>query len=375
MNWSYFIETNAEKVKLKSPLVGFAFDQLSLTFEKPAQLVLNTDVNHTSRSNFLDPLDTTWGSEVSITDKQINWQINLADRNQQITTFEIVFSDASGKKEVFSLALTPNRYHRDIVFVVGSPRSGTTVVGNAIQRGLQSRAHGESHMAELFQSLTEQASQYVESSAAAQNKGTLAWEVPAIMIKAQLLESFRAIYASFYPQKIIVDKTPGNKMLESLPLLFQVYPNAKVIYCQRRGLENVASRLRKFPGATFEQHCKQWATSVNIWRRSMRKISDMLVINKPWFVEVEQFRLACSPEQELEKVVELLALKRPAKARMLRYINEASPQKTGLSPAHAETFESLDWSPEQQQIFMQWCGDAMTNCGYSLDADYFVTNT
>ena len=63
-----------------------------------------------------------------------------------------------------------------------------------------------------------------------------------------------------------VDKTPGGtSMVEACPSLLEIFPRATFIFCKRRGIENVLSRLNKFKGGAFEAHCQGWAQTMETW--------------------------------------------------------------------------------------------------------------
>jgi hypothetical protein len=268
------------------------------------------------------------------------------------------------------VALTPVKEYPKVCIVVGSPRSGTTVVGNMIQQAYQVKAHGEAHLAELFSKLIEQTSQYITSGPAALNKGTLVWEMPAILLKAQLIKQLRDLYITYYGTTAIVDKTPGIPMLQALPLLLLAFPNAKVVYCQRRGIENVASRIRKFPKVKFEGHCRQWAQAVKVWQRTKKAISAMLT-REDWFIEVEQFNLATSPKNVTQTIGDFLGTNDASINRMFNYQAEKSPQVTGGKPSDITSIERLNWAEEQKAFFISHCGTLMSDLGYSFDESYF----
>lgn len=376
MNWIYFIEPleATANISVNVPLTGYAFDNLLISLTVPNAASTEIKLTKTSRSSFLlgESEDAVYALDRN-SDDQITLNLSLAELKQQITTFALsVKTSDDAKTSNIEFAITPDYHNRNAVFVVGSPRSGTTAVGNAIQRAYQVKSHGESHMAELLSNLVQQTKDYATATNQAKNKGTLTWEVPAIYLKAQLLENFRALYASYYPQQVIIDKTPGIPMITALPLLFQAFPNAKVVYCQRRALENIASRLRKFPNSTFEQHCRQWVVTIRRWKQAKQIINAFVPSNTPWNIEIEQLNLATRPEQELTRLAELLRLNVASTKRMIRYLEKSSPQQTGSSPDTSVDVASLGWSEEQVQFFYDTCSEEMALNGYSLDSAYFL---
>lgn len=370
MQWSYFTEATGNSVQLISPSVGYAFNTLKLKFKLSGNVTLS--VSRTSQSSFLKQ-NSEIVSECSVDQQQnsITCEFDLSKLKLNITTYKLSFVTGQDSSTL-ELALTPDTYGRNAVFVVGSPRSGTTAIGNTIQRALNVKSHGESHMAELVDGLIVKATEYVTQSKAANNKGTLAWEVPAIFVKAQLMDNFRQLYASYYPQKILIDKTPGIPMLEALPTLLQIYPNAKVVYCQRRGIENIDSRMRKFKDVSFATHCKQWVNSINKWASVKKAINEITNKKNQWFIEIEQFELATDPVSSLTRISHFLDLKKQALNRMQVYLENSSPQKTSSSPSQTSDLQSIDWTQENKETFLSICANTMVNNGYSLDTRYFL---
>ena len=257
MNWNYFIESN-ETLLFSNAQVGSCSTLLTFDIAESA-LEGVWAIEIVSQSTLLNGKQQV-SFEISA-DKKL--AIPLNEFNDQVHVLKITMESKGQSHECF-LALIPVCESPKVCIVVGSPRSGTTVVGNMVQRALLTKAHGEAHLAELFNNLVAAAESHLTESLAANNKGTMVWEMPSTLLKAQLVKQLRDLYIMYYGNEAIVDKTPGLPMLRALPLLMLAFPNAKVVYCQRRGLENVASRMRKFPKAKFEGHCQQWAQTVQL---------------------------------------------------------------------------------------------------------------
>lgn len=268
------------------------------------------------------------------------------------------------------VALLPSPDLPKVCIVVGSPRSGTTVVGNMIQQAYGTKAHGESHLAELFSGLISHADEYLTNSQAAKNKGTMVWEMPSLLVKAQLIKQLRDIYITYYGNEVVVDKTPGIPMLKSLPLLISAFPSAKVVYCQRRGIENVASRLRKFPNAKFDVHCKQWTQTLKIWKRMKTQLSTVLG-SSSWCLEVEQYELATAPSKVTDEIGFFLQVGKGAINRMFRYQERKAPQVTSGKPSDVTSLNAVNWTEQQKAYFIETCGELMKEQGYSLDESYY----
>ncbi|RUP83093.1 sulfotransferase family protein [Alteromonas sp. KS69] len=371
MKWSYFIEADntASIIPFEGPAIGLTTSSLSLQLSKELGDIDNVEVSIASHSALLHGEQNLSNIEF---DKSINKvSLGLENLPSKVVVLKVLVHTTSSVA-VFHVALLPSFDLPQAVFVLGSPRSGTTVVGNMLQRGMGIKSHGESHMAELLATLVTTATDYVKKSPASGNKGTLTWEVESIYVKALQVQQFRELYSSYYPGKVFIDKTPGIPMLNSLPILMLAYPNAKVIYCQRRGIENIESRLRKFPQVPFEGHCRQWRQAMLLWRRNKQVLSSQYFKAQNWFMDVEQFRLAKNPSEVIKSLAQFLNLDNSAYERMLHYQATETPQKTGSSDFSASSLESVKWSEEQKAVFKDICNDEMQRSGYSLDNTYFV---
>ncbi|AMJ99758.1 hypothetical protein AVL55_17315 [Alteromonas macleodii] len=366
MNWTYFLE-HQKQSPFSSADIGICQSSLVLNIN---ELVDSESVKLTflSHSAFLNGEQIF--SEWDINEKQLS--LSTGELEPVVHVLEITVN-VEHKVYKSRLALVPAPELAQSYIVIGSPRSGTTVVGNMVQQAFRKKAHGEAHIAELFSQLVNQSEEYLEKGLAANNKGTLVWEVPSIFLKAQLVKQLRETYSTYYGNEIIVDKTPGLPMLRALPLVMLAFPNAKVVYCQRRGIENISSRLRKFPKAKFEAHCKQWAQTVQVWQRLKKQLSNQ-TLRDDWWIEVEQYELATSPQKVTKELGRFLNVNERAITRMFEYQEKKSPQITGGKPSDVSSLDTVGWTKEQQKYFTEVCGEAMRLQGYSFDEQYYTTS-
>ncbi|CAA0277689.1 conserved hypothetical protein [Alteromonas alvinellae] len=366
MNWTYFLE-HQKQSPFSSADVGICQSSLTLNLSEPvdSESVKLTVLSH---SAFLN------GEKVFSEWKINNKQLSLSTEGLK-SVVHVVEITVSIEPRVYKsrLAFIPAPEIAQSYIVIGSPRSGTTVVGNMVQQAFRKKAHGEAHIAELFSQLVNQSEEYLEKGLAANNKGTLVWEVPSIFLKAQLVKQLRETYSTYYGNDIIVDKTPGLPMLRALPLVMLAFPNTKVVYCQRRGIENISSRLRKFPKAKFEAHCKQWAQTVQVWQRLKKQLSKQ-TLRDDWWIEVEQYELATAPQAVTKELGRFLNVNERAITRMFEYQEKKSPQITGGKPSDVSSLDAVGWTNEQQQYFIEVCGEAMRLQGYSFDEQYYTTS-
>ena len=95
--------------------------------------------------NLFSATDNTLISPLTISKSgQIKFSLKDVSAFEQRFILKVVADCSDGVKRIIgSIALTKLSYVPEVVFVVGSPRSGTTAVGNAIQRAYEVNSHGE----------------------------------------------------------------------------------------------------------------------------------------------------------------------------------------------------------------------------------------
>ena len=367
MNWTYFLEHENES-PFSSPNAGSCGNLLTLDFSGST---CEQDITVALLSHSILLNGEKIVSEWRLINKQL--ELSLKGFEEVIHVLQLTMRN---KEEVYisRLALLPTTALPQACIVVGSPRSGTTAVGNMVQQAFETRAHGEAHLAELFSNLIHQSEEFLENGPAANSRGTLVWEVPSVFVKAQLVKQLRDVYTTYNANGVILDKTPGIPMLQALPILILAFPNAKVVYCQRRGIENVASRLRKFPNTQFEAHCEQWTQTVFVWQRLKKQISRLIGCDD-WWIEVEQFDLATSPQQVTKALGSFLSLNEFAVTRMFEYQEKKTPEITSGKPSDVSSLDAVNWTDAQKQIFTRVCGETMKQQGYTTDVSYYTKRT
>lgn len=368
MQWTYFVDEIATFSSFSNACTGLATSSLTLDLNPSYGNIISAEAIFLSHSALLNGEKKY--QYVSADEKSNSVVFDLLPLEHRVNVVKVSIV-CENKTFTCNIAFIPAPNLPQAVFVLGSPRSGTTVVGNMVQRGLQVKSHGESHMAELLQNLVTTVTEYVKGAPAANNEGTLTWEVSSTYVKALQIQQFREMYSSYYTGPVFIDKTPGVPMLNTLSLLFLVYPNAKVVYCKRRGIENVASRMRKFPDVPFEGHCNQWKQAFTIWRRNKRQLNNDLLKHKNWFIEIEQFTLLKDAAPLIKQLTDFLALPESAYIKMQKYQSSETPQKTSDEGGVPKSLLDMNWTDEQKQTFEQVCGTEMERAGYSLTEGYF----
>jgi hypothetical protein len=251
-------------------------------------------------------------------------------------------------------------------FVVGSPRSGTS----ALVTGLRSAGyHGypEGHLLSLVFRINEVVDRHFATFAGGEKKN-LASAVDKELFKKRLCEVFARTATDLNPSPPWFDKTGNPQMILSIPMIRQLWPDSAFIFAKRRGIENVISRLKKFPGHSFEHHCQSWAQNMSAWRQVRTQLPPGA------FIEVDQQDMIREPEMVAKRLCEFLRMTDKQMRDLSESLNSRRPQETEKgSSSRVHTLESSGMSQQQISVFLKHCQPEMDAFGYSLDEQYHMS--
>jgi hypothetical protein len=251
------------------------------------------------------------------------------------------------------------------VFIVGSPRSGTSILVDVL---LSAGYHGfrEGSFLPLIHRIGA-AVDWQFSIFSSENKAILISNVDKESIKARLFETLGDTVSKLHPATPWFDKTGNPEMILSIPVLRVLWPECVFVFAMRRGIENIVSRMRKFSNHGFEYHCVDWAKNMAAWR-SVRG-----ALQPADYVEIDQQDLLRSPEEVACKLGMLLHLGPDAEQRMVETLRSNRPQETESGSAgRLLALQSCGWSETQIGVFLERCKHEMEAYGYTLDESYRV---
>jgi hypothetical protein len=150
------------------------------------------------------------------------------------------------------------------VFIVGSPRSGTSVLVIALTRAGYQGYH-EGNFLPLMMSVGDMVDRYF-AGAGKKNPKVLAAHVDPALLKSRLQDVFRTVTQELNTGPYWFDKSGNHEMIRAVPILRRLWPESVFIFAKRRGIENLVSRTKKFPTRDFEYHCVDWAKNMSTWR-------------------------------------------------------------------------------------------------------------
>jgi hypothetical protein len=252
------------------------------------------------------------------------------------------------------------------VFVLGAARSGTSALFSALTQATRYRGFREGHLLDIAARLDADIAAHIKQKQRRQPADAIAVSHLARDPHARLrggLKVLLRVAADGYTTPYWIDKTPSRDIIRSAPLLAETWPNARFIFMKRRGIENVMSRLRKFPGLSFRNHCILWASIMSDWRKIRPSLTGK-------FVEIEQRGMLEDPAGAAAAVAALIGLGEPEIDRLAAQLQAERPQVTDPSGQVVADIAETGWSVEMIDTFRTVCSREMATYGYSWDASY-----
>jgi hypothetical protein len=202
-----------------------------------------------------------------------------------------------------------------------------------------------------------------EAKAAAGGQFTQLASVSAAVVEEGLAYLFGAIAQAQFPAGDWVDKTPGGAMIRAVPLCAQLWPGARFIFVQRRAIENVASRLRKFPQIEFEAHCADWRDAMAASRDARMRLGEAAMT-------IDWIDMVQAPDQVMAVLAPFAGLDVAQAERMIQVLRQDRPQQTSEAFGQVLSLADLPWKAQQKASFTILCGEEMRQAGYTLEVGY-----
>ena len=252
---------------------------------------------------------------------------------------------------------------RSPVFIVGSPRSGTSVHVDAL---LAAGYHGfrEGNFLSMMQPIGVATDRHF-SIFGKDGAKILVSAVDREALKARVQDVFKSFVDALNPERPWFDKTGNPEMIMLIPVLRRLWPDCVFMFAKRRAIENVVSRLKKFPGPTFHAHCKDWANNMQAWRTMRDRLDPAL------YEELDQQDLVTVPGEVAARLGALLDLAPEAVAAIERTYRRNRPQRTDeTSTEQVLSLDTVGWTQPQKDEFLTECRAEMDAYGYTTDTTY-----
>jgi hypothetical protein len=239
------------------------------------------------------------------------------------------------------------------VFIVGSPRSGTSITYYAMREVMKLPGLGESHVLPIFQRLVHEFYEYARRFAG--QTEIMASFLDTRTLKLGFAEHLQNLYKRVYPSGNWVDKTPGGEAVRGIPLILEVFPEAHVIIARRTGIETVMSIRKKF-SVPFEEAC-------NIWTLAARETVRMRELGLR-LLEVDQFDMTNKPVETGRRLATFLGRPDSADALAEYFANERTDQLSKHDWTKRVTLDDAPWDDAEKEVFLAICGPMMEVFGY-----------
>ena len=173
-----------------------------------------------------------------IADKLIKY--NISKDKKLFFEIKRLFEPSNETKEIDS--------EKKIIFILGMPRSGTTLVEQIISSHNEVYGAGElSYMEDITKNLINYKTQK-EADLSSYFKDIKQFKYEKL--KLAQLEYIERLKSHDFKEKIITDKAPLN--FRWIGLIKMIFPNSKIIHCERNGMDTCYSNFKNaFSGASL----------------------------------------------------------------------------------------------------------------------------
>jgi hypothetical protein len=161
-----------------------------------------------------------------------------------------------------------------------------------------------------------------------------------------------------------MDKTPNVVPIENAANLLTFHSNAKFIHCSRRHVDNIQSKIAKFPQQSFQNHCIEWAKCSSVWQHVKPNLGES-------FVDFDYHALVTDVKGTVQKIGTLLGLNGAEMENMVEYLQHQRPQAApDRDLVKHLKFSEVNWSDEERELFTKICVPVGNSLGYGLES-YF----
>jgi hypothetical protein len=251
------------------------------------------------------------------------------------------------------------------VFIIGSPRSGTSVLVDALH-ALGYEGFREGNFLSLIDTLSRTVDIHFATFAGDKNEQILVSQVDRDELKADICLLLKREADRFNVSPLWFDKTGNPEMIRAVPMLRSMWPRARFIFAKRRAIENVSSRIKKFPQHGFEYHCSDWARNMSTWREIRKQIPE------DTYVEIDQQELLREPDVCAERIIGIAGLRFASKDALMSVFEKSRAQESEEGSARAVfSLEEMPWTEPQMLAFRKHCIPEMDAFGYSTGQEYW----
>lgn len=252
------------------------------------------------------------------------------------------------------------------VFVLGAARSGTSAMTQGLFSTGRFSGEREGHCLDLMAYFSDSIEKFYKDKnrASSPENDTTLVRMPKDYVESVFAQIFIKIIDEIYPTKSWVDKTPSLNMIRLAPLFLRLWPNSHFIFMKRRSIENIVSRVHKFPEESFLDHCCDWNAVMMAWLEVREELSGVAI-------EVDQKILYENPSSIATVLQSFLSLSDEETSRLEESFRFDQPERSHGVDDTPKSLDNVDWSEEERKIFSDVCSITMNKYNYSQDIKYF----
>lgn len=250
------------------------------------------------------------------------------------------------------------------IFVLGTARSGTSAMAQALLKLFP--GHMEGHFLDLLAHLAVGTNRFYLQKADEQaiNKDTMISAVSKNYVQDALDAMFVGMMRDIFPAGRWIEKTPNSNMIHLAPRFKKIWPKSRFIFMKRRFLENLQSRVRKFPKYDFERNSGEWSQAMAAWLGARPHLTGSAI-------EIDQDYLSNKPEEVALALRGFLNISEVEANRLGQALKNDRPERTSELTEQRVDLAGMGWTELQHEEFKRTCLKWMDAFGYSTDAAYF----
>lgn len=253
-----------------------------------------------------------------------------------------------------------------ILYILGSTRSGTSALRNAIA-GTRYKGYGEGHLVPILSEIISSVRRNGESGLGATVPGNGLSGLKGDALIKSLFAGYEQYLSDHLHATHIVDKTPTIAPILAAPDLAAYHSDAKFIHCSRRHLDNIQSKVKKFPDKSLENHAREWADCHQAWFAAKQALENQ---GKD-FLEVNFYEMAEDPSGVAAKIGAYLEFDTAEIEYVESYLQSQRPQAN--KDRDLKKFlklSELPWGEADKRRFVEITSPVARTLGYGLEQYY-----
>ena len=216
------------------------------------------------------------------------------------------------------------------IFVLGAGRSGTSAMVGALNAaGIEGFSEG--HLFPMLNEMTKRLARRYRNTRVPRRRPAIV-EARARVMEAIVRTAVESAYGS-YGRRLWLDKTPDHPMIECMPLLRTLFPQAKFLMVVRHPVAFAESRRRKF-GESVASAISEWARSLRSWEVHKRGLA------ASQYLEVDLTRL--QEPARMQELCAFLQLGDAQRKNLMDYLASERPELTRVPPELTKALEGLE---------------------------------